>query len=107
MSDAEAAVTWLKAQPQIDPYHIGLLGHSEGGIIAPAVAAADKSVAFVVMIAGPTIRGDRLFVLQSAMTARLMARRTTISSDARSSIKNFMTQFSRHRRMRSRSTAPR
>jgi pimeloyl-ACP methyl ester carboxylesterase len=70
MSDAEAAVTWLKAQPQIDPYHIGLLGHSEGGIIAPAVAAADKSVAFVVMIAGPTIRGDRLFVLQSAMTAK-------------------------------------
>ena len=47
-----------------------MLGHSEGDIIAPAVAAADKSVAFVVMIAGPCIRGDRLFVLQSAMTAK-------------------------------------
>jgi pimeloyl-ACP methyl ester carboxylesterase len=70
MSDAEAAVTWLKAQPQIDAHHIGLLGHSEGGVIAPAVAAADKSVAFVVMIAGPSIRGDKLFVLQSAMTAK-------------------------------------
>jgi pimeloyl-ACP methyl ester carboxylesterase len=34
------------------------------------VAAEDKSVAFVVMIAGPTIRGDRLFVLQSALTAK-------------------------------------
>lgn len=69
-SDAEAAVTWLKTQPEIDPRRIGVLGHSEGGIIAPAVAAEDKSVAYVVMIAGPTIRGDKLFVLQSAMTAK-------------------------------------
>lgn len=69
-SDAEAAVAWLRAQPQIDASRIGMLGHSEGGIIAPAVAASDKSVAFVVMIAGPCIRGDKLFVLQSAMTAK-------------------------------------
>jgi uncharacterized protein len=69
-SDAEAAVTWLKTRPQIDPKQIGVLGHSEGGIIAPAVAAEDKTVAFVVMIAGPCIRGDKLFVLQSAMTAK-------------------------------------
>jgi uncharacterized protein len=47
-----------------------VLGHSEGGIIAPAVAAEDKSVAFIVMIAGPAIRGNKLFVLQSAMTAK-------------------------------------
>lgn len=69
-SDAQSAVAWLKTQSQIDSSRIGVLGHSEGGIISPAVAAADKSVAFVVMIAGPCIRGDRLFVLQSAMTAR-------------------------------------
>ena len=69
-SDAEAAVTWLKTQREIDPHRVGVLGHSEGGIIAPAVAAEDKSVAFVVMIAGPAIRGDKLFVLQSAMTAK-------------------------------------
>jgi pimeloyl-ACP methyl ester carboxylesterase len=69
-SDAEAAVTWLRTQPRIDPDRVGVLGHSEGGIIAPAVAAEDKSVAFVVMIAGPAIRGDKLFVLQSAMTAK-------------------------------------
>jgi uncharacterized protein len=69
-SDAQAAVTWLKTQSQIDASRIGVLGHSEGGIIAPSVAAADKSVAFVIMIAGPSIRGDKLFVLQSAMTAK-------------------------------------
>jgi pimeloyl-ACP methyl ester carboxylesterase len=69
-SDAEAAVLWLRTQPRIDAKRVGVLGHSEGGIIAPAVAAADKGVAFVVMIAGPCIRGDRLFVLQSALTAK-------------------------------------
>ena len=69
-SDAEAGVAWLKTQSQIDASRIGVFGHSEGGIIAPAVAASDKGVAFVVMIAGPCIRGDKLFVLQSAMTAK-------------------------------------
>lgn len=69
-SDAGAAVAWLKTQAEIDRSRIGVLGHSEGGIIAPAVAATDKGVAFVVMIAGPCLRGDRLFVLQSTMTAK-------------------------------------
>jgi hypothetical protein len=69
-SDADAAMTWLRAQPDIDSGHVGILGHSEGGIIAPMVAASDKNVAFVVMIAGPALRGDKLFVLQSAMTAK-------------------------------------
>jgi pimeloyl-ACP methyl ester carboxylesterase len=69
-SDADAAVTWLQTQPGIDARHVGILGHSEGGIIAPMVAASDKHVAFVVMIAGPALRGDKLFVLQSAMTSK-------------------------------------
>jgi pimeloyl-ACP methyl ester carboxylesterase len=70
-SDAEAAAAWLRKQPEIDPRRIGLLGHSEGGIIAPAIAAGDKDIAFVVMIAGPCIRGDKLFELQSALTAKV------------------------------------
>jgi pimeloyl-ACP methyl ester carboxylesterase len=69
-SDAAAAVAWLKRQPHIDATRIGVLGHSEGGIIVPAVADTDKTVAFVVMIAGPCVRGDKLFVLQSVMTAK-------------------------------------
>jgi len=69
-SDAEAAVAWLRRQPGIDENRIGVLGHSEGGVIAPMVADRDPRVAFVVTIAGPAIRGDHLFVLQSAMTAK-------------------------------------
>jgi uncharacterized protein len=70
-SDADAAVRWLKKQERIDSAHVGILGHSEGGIIAPMVAAESKNVAFVIMIAGPCIRGDKLFVLQSAATAKV------------------------------------
>jgi pimeloyl-ACP methyl ester carboxylesterase len=51
--DAEAASTWLRKQPGIDPKRVGLIGHSEGGIIAPMVAVEDPKVAFIVMIAGP------------------------------------------------------
>lgn len=70
-SDADSAVEWLRIQPKIDARRVGVLGHSEGGIIAPMVAAADKDVAFVVMISGPALRGDRLFVLQSERTAKV------------------------------------
>lgn len=68
-SDAQAAVDWLATLPDVDHRHIGVIGHSEGGVIAPMVAVADKHVAFVVMLAGPGVRGDRLFVEQAAEVA--------------------------------------
>jgi pimeloyl-ACP methyl ester carboxylesterase len=68
-SDAKAAVDWLTTLPNVDPRHIGVIGHSEGGVIAPMVAVADKHVAFVVMLAGPGVRGDKLFVEQAAEVA--------------------------------------
>ncbi len=68
-SDAQAAVDWLAGLPNVDRRHIGVMGHSEGGVIAPMVAAADKNVAFVVMLAGPGVSGDKLFVEQAAEVA--------------------------------------
>ena len=52
-TDVEAAFDFLKTQAQIDTAHVGLIGHSEGGIIAPMLAAKRKDIAFVVMLAGP------------------------------------------------------
>jgi hypothetical protein len=52
-TDAEAALTFLRARPEIDPARVGLIGHSYGGEIAPMVAAADPAVAAVVLLAGP------------------------------------------------------
>lgn len=63
--DARAAVAFLKTRKDIDPRRIGLIGHSEGGVIAPMVAAGDPSVAFVVMMAGSGVPGDELLVAQN------------------------------------------
>jgi pimeloyl-ACP methyl ester carboxylesterase len=64
-ADAEAGVAYLKNRPEIDARRIGLIGHSEGGIIAPMVAETDPSVAFVVLMAGPGVRGDEITMAQA------------------------------------------
>jgi pimeloyl-ACP methyl ester carboxylesterase len=56
-TDVEAGVGWLKARKDIDPRRIGLIGHSEGGTIAPIVAHKDPSVAFIVLWDGPGVKG--------------------------------------------------
>ena len=68
-SDAEAAVAYLKSRPEADPRKIGLIGHSEGGVVAPMVAASDPGVAFVVMMAGDGVPGDQLIVEQTRLLA--------------------------------------
>lgn len=62
--DAQAGVSYLKARPEVDAEKIGLIGHSEGGEIAPIVAARDKDVAFIVMMAGPGVPGDQILAEQ-------------------------------------------
>ena len=66
-TDAEAGVAYLKERREVDPHKIGLIGHSEGGIIAPMVAARNPNVAFIVMMAGPGIPGDQILVAQSRL----------------------------------------
>jgi fermentation-respiration switch protein FrsA (DUF1100 family) len=63
-TDVEAAVAYLKTRPEVDPHRIGLAGHSEGGIIAPMVAARNRDVAFIVMMAGSGVSGDQIVVAQ-------------------------------------------
>lgn len=66
-TDAQSAVKYLMSRLDIDHMHIGLLGHSEGGIIAPMVASQSKDVAFIVLLAGTGIRGDSLLLLQQKL----------------------------------------
>ncbi len=63
-SDAAAAVAFLRARPDIAGGRIGLIGHSEGGLIAPMVAAKDPKISFVVLLAGPAISGAEILKLQ-------------------------------------------
>lgn len=63
-SDVEAGVAYLRTRKEIDKKKIGLIGHSEGGIIAPMVASNSKDISFIVLLAGAGIQGDRLLLLQ-------------------------------------------
>lgn len=68
--DVLAGVQYLKGRPEIDPGRIGLIGHSEGGLIAPLVAVQSKDVAYIVLLAGPGLRGDEIIRRQSELIIR-------------------------------------
>ena len=67
--DALAQVRYLEARPDIDKAHIGLLGHSEGGLVAPMAAAASKSIAFIVLLSGPALTGEKVMLAQAERLA--------------------------------------
>jgi dipeptidyl aminopeptidase/acylaminoacyl peptidase len=62
--DVRNIVGWLRARDDIDPERVALLGHSEGGLIAPLVAASDARVAAIVLMAGPAQRGKEILDFQ-------------------------------------------
>ncbi|MGA3045603.1 MAG: alpha/beta hydrolase [Terracidiphilus sp.] len=68
-ADAEAGVLFLRTRQEVNPHRIGLVGHSEGGSIAPMVAAKDLGVAFIVMMAGTGVPGDQIIVEQGRLIA--------------------------------------
>ncbi len=65
--DARAGVEYLKSRKEINPKKIGLIGHSEGGLIAPMVAAQSPDVAFIVLLAGTGVTGEELLLLQATL----------------------------------------
>ncbi len=67
--DALAGVEFLSKRRDI-ARRIGLVGHSEGGVIAPLVATRSKDVAFLVLLAAPGLPGDSLLLLQTVETRR-------------------------------------
>jgi pimeloyl-ACP methyl ester carboxylesterase len=70
VGDALAAVRLLRAHPRIDPARVGLIGHSEGGWVAPLAASRSDAVAFVVMLAGPAVSGEEILYAQTRAISR-------------------------------------
>ncbi len=66
-SDVDAIIDWALSHNKIDPMAIGLIGHSEGGMIAPMVAAENQMVSFVVMLAGPGTSGREIILDQTRL----------------------------------------
>jgi len=67
--DAAAAVAWLRARDDIDAGRVGLLGHSDGAIAA-AIAASREPLAFIVLMAGPALPGERILRFQAEAIAK-------------------------------------
>ncbi len=68
-TDVHSAIDYLKTRTDIDHRQIGLIGHSEGGIIAPMVAANSEDVDFMVILAGTGVSGFETNLIQ-AVTLR-------------------------------------
>lgn len=68
--DAAAGIRFLRGHERIDPARVGIVGHSEGGVIGPRVAADDPKLAFVVMMAGTGVPGHAVVREQSVAILR-------------------------------------
>jgi len=70
VKDVLSAVEFLKTRGEINHSKTGLIGHSEGGMIAPMAAVQSDDVAFIVLMAGPGIPGDSILYLQGELIQR-------------------------------------
>jgi pimeloyl-ACP methyl ester carboxylesterase len=70
--DVESAVEYLKTRKEIQKDKIGLIGHSDGAMIAPMVAARSSDVSFIVLLAGPGVEGAKLLVNRQELIERKM-----------------------------------
>jgi pimeloyl-ACP methyl ester carboxylesterase len=68
--DALCGIRYLQSRKEIDPQQIGLVGHSEGGIVAPLAASESHAVAFIVLMAGTGLTGEEILVKQSELMGR-------------------------------------
>jgi len=89
--DVRAAIAFLQKNSDIDPNQIGLIGHSEGALIAPMVAAQNKDVAFIVLLAAPGVVGEEILYEQAA----LMNKANGINDSLISWNRNFQKEFFR------------
>jgi uncharacterized protein len=80
--DIRAALDYLRARPDIDGSRLGLVGHSEGGMIAPMVAAGDPSLRGIVLMAGPAYTGRRILDFQQRNAVRNAPRLTPAQQQA-------------------------
>lgn len=62
--DIRAGIAFLRARRDIDGDRIALFGHSEGGLIAPIIAATDPKLAGIVLFAGPAYNGKQIITFQ-------------------------------------------
>jgi fermentation-respiration switch protein FrsA (DUF1100 family) len=68
--DVLSGVDFLKGRKEINAKKIGVIGHSEGGIVGPLAASRSSDIAFVVMLAGTGVTGEQVMYLQAELIAK-------------------------------------
>ena len=63
-TDALAAFEYLRDRPDITPTRIGMIGHSEGGLIAPLAASKEPTISWIILLAGPGVNGEQILYTQ-------------------------------------------
>jgi dipeptidyl aminopeptidase/acylaminoacyl peptidase len=78
--DIQAGLRYLRTRTEIAGTRLGLVGHSEGGLIAPLVAVAEPSLKGVVLLAGPAFKGRQIIEYQQRYA---IERDTTLNTPAK------------------------
>jgi len=89
--DVRAALAYLRTRPDIDPKRLAIVGHSEGGAIAPMVAATDTSLRAMVTMAGPGMKAIEISMAQNKIivdhdTTLTPAQRDSVLREARAAL---------------------
>lgn len=80
--DIRAGVAYLRTRPEIDGNRVALVGHSEGGMIAPMIAATDPKLRAIVLLAGPAHTGRAILKYQQEFAADSMLRLSGAKRDS-------------------------
>ena len=83
--DVNASLDFLKMQPKTNKSKLGLIGHSEGGMIAPMVAVQRDDIDFIILLAGP---GEKILKLMAEQNAAIL-KSVGINKGAVESFENF------------------
>lgn len=86
--DIRAGLAYLRSRPEIDSGRLGLIGHSEGGLIAPMIAADDPALRGIVLLAGPSQSGREIMEYQQRYA---IDHATTLSPTQRDSARRRVT----------------
>lgn len=68
-NDVESIIAHLRKHDKVRKSQIGIIGHSEGGLVAPMVASKDRKLGFIVLMAGPGVPGKQILLTQSRAIA--------------------------------------
>lgn len=69
-SDAQAALDYLRARPEVDRARVGVVGHSEGALVAALLASRGSDAGLIVMLAGTGVPGEQVLYRQAELLNR-------------------------------------